>query len=63
MTTYDAARHPDWREAWAQAARELHLPQRGERGSPQNKERERLAPLVNARAKAILERGELIRHD
>lgn len=63
MTTGDAAKHPDWREAWQQAARELHMPPRGKRRSPQNKERERLAPIVNARAKEILERGELIRHD
>lgn len=63
MTTGEAAKHPDWREAWAQAARELHMPRRGKRRSPENKERERLAPLVSARAKQMLERGELIRHD
>lgn len=63
MTTGEAARHPDWQEAWQQAARELHMPPRGKRGSPENKERERLGPIVTARALQILERGELIRHD
>lgn len=60
MTMREARNHPDWHAAWVQAAREMGLPDRGPRGSRENRERERLAPLLNVRALRILERGELL---